>query len=837
VATDNHLVERYDIVRNGALLSTVVAPATAVELSGLPAGASLEIEVYAVDVAGNRSLPLSLLVNPSDTIAPAWPTDASISVSELTSTFVTMGWPSALDNVAIEKYVVGRDGEELATLEADTTWITVAVEPFTTPTFSVHPVDSVGNVGTPLTVEIEIPDGSAPEWPQGSALGVAGLSETSLDLAWPSATDDVAITSYVIRKGATELATVPGNVTAYAISGLEPWTVYTLSVVALDGAGNSGVPLTVSVKTPDVTEPVWPLSAAVWTYDVGSDFAELAWIPAKDNVAVSGYRIYAYNEMVKELSGDLLTTTVTLNPWTTYSISVRALDEAGNESVTGPSVTVKTTDDTPPSWPDGSALVVTNLTSTSCTLSWPMAVDDVLVVSYRVYAGDALLAATPGDITSIQLDGLVSGSPYNFRVEAMDQAQNLSEVGLELMVETPDGSPPKFPSLAKLTVGELTPTSVALSWPPATDDVGVVAYTIMQDTTPMAMVDGFTTSTVVMNLVPMQQYAFYVRAADAAGNVANGPEVDFVTPADAVNTLSVYTLLRPTCVDCHGSGTYPFFESEAAFINGIVKSPTWVTPGDGSGSGLVQMLSGTYGGLYGSMPPGEASYKDMAEGGSVSLTMQDIEEWIDALPPFEPVDPVAPTAVRLNTGLSAEVLTRSLRQVLGLTDDDFFDPPTEESDGNVSICGGTVEHLPVRSPEAIPGFCSTSPVGRESIVRWYALGGAGYGVKRKGKPGFDRAFSHTYVAVSQAWCRIAAEDPGNKSLRGEASLSDTLPVSQSIVRAGIEAFGLSALGEALPASEIDDLESLFFTYQAESTVAAWTAVCAVIVRDPLFLTY
>ena len=97
--------------------------------------------------------------------------------------------------------------------------------------------DSAGNLSPPLSASIVIKDTEAPTWNQDSTLVVTDLGETSLNLAWSTAADNVGVEAYVIRSGDDEIGRTDGD-TALNIDGLSPWTQYRFTVWALDSSGN-----------------------------------------------------------------------------------------------------------------------------------------------------------------------------------------------------------------------------------------------------------------------------------------------------------------------------------------------------------------------------------------------------------------------------------------------------------------------------------------------------------------------------------------------------------------------------------------------------------------------
>jgi len=86
-----------------------------------------------------------------------------------------------------------------------------------------------------------------------------------------------------------------------------------------------------------------------------------------------------------------------------------------------------------PATPTG--LAASAVTSTSLTLSWSPASDNVGVTGYRVYR-DGTLVASPGG-TSVSITGLLASVLYSFTVSAVDAAGNASASSAPLSVTTP----------------------------------------------------------------------------------------------------------------------------------------------------------------------------------------------------------------------------------------------------------------------------------------------------------------------------------------------------------------------------------------------------------------
>ncbi|MGJ8665431.1 MAG: GEVED domain-containing protein [Patiriisocius sp.] len=70
------------------------------------------------------------------------------------------------------------------------------------------------------------------------------------------------------------------------------------------------------------------------------------------------------------------------------------------------------------------SLIASNIASTSLSLNWTASTDNVGVVGYDVYQGNAVIATASG--TSYNVTGLTANTAYQFRVRAKDAAGNLS---------------------------------------------------------------------------------------------------------------------------------------------------------------------------------------------------------------------------------------------------------------------------------------------------------------------------------------------------------------------------------------------------------------------------
>src|SRR5438093_13258060 len=93
----------------------------------------------------------------------------------------------------------------------------------------------------------------------------------------------------------------------------------------------------------------------------------------------------------------------------------------------------RTADSIAPTTPTG--LAASAVSSSSLTLSWSPATDNVGVTGYRVYVNGTLVVSSSS--TSVQITELLAGGTRSFTVAAFDAAGNVSAPSAPLSVTTP----------------------------------------------------------------------------------------------------------------------------------------------------------------------------------------------------------------------------------------------------------------------------------------------------------------------------------------------------------------------------------------------------------------
>jgi chitodextrinase len=273
----------------------------------------------------------------TDTVAPTAPT---LAASGTTQTTTSLSWSGATDNVAVTGYDVYKDGVLLGST-ASTTYAVSGLSASTTYAFTVKAKDAAGNASVAsntasVTTLAPVPDTTAPTAP---TLAASGTTQTSTNLSWSGATDNVGVTGYDVYKDGVLLGLT--TTTSYAVSGLTATTTYAFTVNAKDAAGNVSVAsntVSVTTLTPDTTAPTAPTLSASGTT---STTTNLSWSGATDNVGVTGYNVYRGTTLL----GSTTTTTYAvtgLTASTAYTFYVQAKDAAGNVSVASNTVSVTT---------------------------------------------------------------------------------------------------------------------------------------------------------------------------------------------------------------------------------------------------------------------------------------------------------------------------------------------------------------------------------------------------------------------------------------------------------------------------------------------------------------
>ncbi|KAM8847495.1 collagen alpha-1(XII) chain isoform 4-T4 [Synchiropus picturatus] len=311
------------------------------------------------------------------------------------------------------------------------------------------------------------------------------------------------VTYMVAAGGPTEELTVDGTVTTAVLDGLDPLTEYEVKVFAVTGELSSE-PLT-------GRETTLALSFAkdMTVYGATTTSLRVRW---EESRSASGYmlRYMATNasepQQEKELRVAAAVTDVQLSellPNTQYSISLFTLhEEVASEPLSGSGVTL-------PLSPAG-VLRISDVTHSTMKLNWDAAPGPVqkYMVTYKPEDGDLSEVEVSGDVTTLDLSGLISQTEYDVAVTPIyAEGPAVPMLGSAITDVVPA---PK-----SLRFSEVTQTSFRATWDHGAPDVALyrLGWTKEGENDPkFAILSNDETSHVLEDLDPDTEYSVTVTA-------------------------------------------------------------------------------------------------------------------------------------------------------------------------------------------------------------------------------------------------------------------------------------------------------------------------------------
>jgi chitodextrinase len=299
--------------------------------------------------------------------------------------------------------------------------------------------------------------------------------------------------------------------------------------------------------------PTWTAGSTLTASDVTSTATTLKWPAAKDEKAVTGYRIYNGSILITTVPADVLSYTVTgLTPKTAYTFKVEAVDGDGAWSTSGPSIQITTlNDNTPPAedktspvWPEGSKLTSSNITSNGLTVIWTPAQDNTAVAGYKVYNGPELIATVNGAAADhYDITGLTANTAYTFKVEAGDAAGNWSTNGPSVSVTTAAGGSSSSGYIPPNKETPATQTTPVTNVTPATDGATVKdgVITVQSKVTDSVVSAEVSKDTIDKALSSSQVAKIVVPAANGAKEYVQTLPVSSLQAADSSKKIVIET--------------------------------------------------------------------------------------------------------------------------------------------------------------------------------------------------------------------------------------------------------------------------------------------------------
>ncbi|WP_392544399.1 DNRLRE domain-containing protein [Oryzobacter telluris] len=372
-----------------------------------------------------------LVVNsqpPPDTQPPTVP--GNVNAAAPSQNHVDVTWTASTDNDAVSYYTVYRDGVAKDTVVgSQRAYVDTDVNAGRAYTYAVDAVDPAGNRSArSATAAVTPPDETPPELPDPFDVVLTG--PTTVSIRWGASTDNVGITGYRLKRDNPTIAQLPASATSYDDDTVKAGKTYTYALSATDASGNRSDAVTASITVPRDNGGSPPTTPGnVTATATGERTVNVEWTASTDDTALSGYEIFR-----DDVSAGLVGASATSwndtgrAPATTYSYTVRAIDENANFSLLSSPPATATTwalDTTAPSVPGGVQAAGASLTSIGVT--WTSSTDDRGVTGYRLYRdGTQLGGDLPADATSFTDTGLVTGSTHAYEVDAVDAAGNRS---------------------------------------------------------------------------------------------------------------------------------------------------------------------------------------------------------------------------------------------------------------------------------------------------------------------------------------------------------------------------------------------------------------------------
>jgi chitodextrinase len=220
---------------------TLDANETSATLSGLSPLTTYDLRVEASGPTGLVSTDgPSITITTADYTTPEWINSAELTATDVTETSLLLTWTGVLNIASVSSFTVIQDEDPIATVYPPSDSLIVnALNPGTRYSFTVEATGPTGLESTSgPTVTVMTQDSEAPSWPDGAAITLDWVNTGSAGISWDPATDNVAVQSYdVYLQGAFALS-VDGQTTDVTLADLNPQSLYTVQVRALDPAMN-----------------------------------------------------------------------------------------------------------------------------------------------------------------------------------------------------------------------------------------------------------------------------------------------------------------------------------------------------------------------------------------------------------------------------------------------------------------------------------------------------------------------------------------------------------------------------------------------------------------------
>ena len=550
---------------------------------------------------------------------------------------VKLTWtaPASTGGSAITDYVIQRSGD-------GNTWTTITdgtssstgftVDGLSNGTryfFRVAAVNALGT-GSWSAVVQATPAGTAAA-PGGLTAAVApttGVGSGQVKLSWTAPSNNgSAITDYLIQRSVdgttwTTVADGTSPATGFTVSELTNGTRYSFRVAAVNGIGAGPWSTTVSATPLGPPSAASSLIAAVApTTGVGSGQVKLTWTAPSSTggTAITDYVIQrsvdgtTWTTVADEVSSSTGLTVGDLSNGTRYSFRVAAVNAVGAGSW---SAVVQATPAGTAAAPSGLTAAVaptTGVGSGQVKITWTAPSDNgSAITDYLIQQsldGTTWTGVDDGvsTETTLMVSGLANGTPYSFRVSAVNA------IGTGSWSALVEATPRWIPAAPESVAAAVAPASgvgsgqVQLTWtaPASTGGAAIGDYVLewsLDSTTWTTVADGVSAATgfTVGGLTNGTTYSFRVAAVNAAG-AGSWSDVVAATPLGApVAPGGVTAAVAPTAgvgsAQVKLSWAGPADVGGTAVVDYVVQrsvdGTAWTTVNDGVSTARTYRVSG-----------------------------------------------------------------------------------------------------------------------------------------------------------------------------------------------------------------------------------------------------
>lgn len=345
----DHYEVRLGSQAGGSEYDALTTTALNYTFSGGVSSSTYYLSVSAVDVAGNHGPFADASAVTVDQGPPGSPAPVTGPSAVTNSTALTWSWVASTDALSgVDHYLVtlgtSPGGSELGSFPwSGTTYTASSIAPGARYYFEVRAVDAAGNAGSAATAAAVLVDDEAPSAPSVDPVA-AFVAAATFTVTWNASTDAPdtnasGVDHYIVRvsDGTT---TTPTDVSALeAPVALTDGTHYTVTVAAVDLAGNEGPEVSISF-TSDRTGPAAPQSLKLTISSADGPTFQASWNGTSDTGSgVKEYRISIGTTPggTQVRNGGIVTGTS--EKWTgsfgtTYYVTVWAVDNLGNPGTT-----------------------------------------------------------------------------------------------------------------------------------------------------------------------------------------------------------------------------------------------------------------------------------------------------------------------------------------------------------------------------------------------------------------------------------------------------------------------------------------------------------------------